>query len=250
MKKTSEPLRHTITAIIPAFDEEKTVADVLTCVTTSGLIDEVICINDASSDGTREILNSFKESVRIKHLKINKGKGYAIAEGVNMAKGDIVIFLDADLINFSKTHIKMLLEPVLHKGYVGTVGFITGFPPKRWKYIFSQSIGGQRVYYKKDLIKHLPEMKKSRFGIEILLNDLFEKKKIKKVILKNLDHLLKHEKYKGTKMIKETVKEVREVGQTIVKRHLTMPSQQALKRQTKYIKRVQKLTRDISKNLR
>ena len=86
--------------------------------------------------------------------------------------------------------------------------------------------------------------------MEILLNDLFEKKKIKKVILKDLDHLLKHEKYKGTKMIKETVKEVREVGQTIVKRHLTMPSQQAFKRQTKYIKRVQKLTRDISKNLR
>lgn len=250
MKKIPAPIKQKITAIIPAFDEEKTVADVLTCVTTCGLIDEVICINDASSDDTKDIINSFKDTVRVKHLKKNKGKGYAIAEGVSMASGDIVLFLDADLINFSKTHIEMLLSPVLHKGYAGTVGFITGFPPKRWKYFFSQSIGGQRVYYKKDLMKHLPEMKKSRFGMEILLNDLFEKKKIKKVILKDLDHLLKHEKYKGTKMIKETVKEVREVGQTIVKRHLTMPSQQAFKRQTKYIKRVQKLTRDISKNLR
>lgn len=250
-KKTNTPaLQRRVTAIIPAFDEEKTVASVLNCVLGCNLISEVICIDDASTDKTKKIIDSFSGRIHIKHFKVNKGKGHAIAEGVAMATGEIVMFLDADLVNFSKKHIEMLLFPVLYKDYEGSVGFITGFPSRRWKYIFSQSIGGQRVYYKKDLLRHLPEMKKSRFGVEILLNDLFEKKKIKKVILKDLDHVLKHKKYKGTKMIKETVKEAKEVGQTIVKRHITMPSQQAFKRQTKYIKRVQKLTRDISKSLK
>lgn len=59
---------------------------------------EIICINDGSKDNTREFMkkNSI-ENVKFYGYRNNKGKGYAIKTGINIAKGDIILFMDADL---------------------------------------------------------------------------------------------------------------------------------------------------------
>lgn len=59
---------------------------------------EIICINDGSKDNTREFMkkNSI-ENVKFYGYRNNKGKGYAIKTGINIAKGDKILFMDADL---------------------------------------------------------------------------------------------------------------------------------------------------------
>ena len=57
---------------------------------------EVLVIDDASSDGTGQILKNFEDDIRYVRLEENKGLSYARNLGVKMAKGQFVVFLDAD----------------------------------------------------------------------------------------------------------------------------------------------------------
>jgi glycosyltransferase involved in cell wall biosynthesis len=86
-----------ISAIIAAYNEEKTIAEVLTVLTRNPLIDEVIVVSDGSSDATVEISRSF--DVTTIALRENRGKGYAMRVGVGPIR------------NFF--HLQMKVGPVL-----------------------------------------------------------------------------------------------------------------------------------------
>jgi len=183
-------MKKTVSAIVPIYNEEKTLTKVVQTLLKSSLIDEVICVNDGSSDKSAQILQKFSGEIKLINLKKNHGKGYALACGIKKAKGKIVSFFDADLTTLSETHIKTLLRPVLENKFKGVVGYAkNGQLPS----IFI-NLSGERAYYKNDLIPHLNQMSKTRFGVEIFLNDLFKKQKIKKVPLRNLQGLYKHQK--------------------------------------------------------
>lgn len=87
-----------LTALIPAFNEEKVIAN-----TIEGLIEtdypnkEIIVIDDGSTDNTLSIANKYKNQVKVLH-KENGGKATALNYGLNYAKGDIVVIVDADTI--------------------------------------------------------------------------------------------------------------------------------------------------------
>jgi len=102
-----------VSAIVPVFNEEKTVYGVVDALLKSNLINEVICINDSSTDKSLEILERFKDKIQLVNFEENKGKGYALTEGIKKAKNEILCFVDADLTNLSDSYIKTLLEPVL-----------------------------------------------------------------------------------------------------------------------------------------
>ena len=89
-------MKNKISIIIPAYNEEKNILHLLQIVTRSFIITEVICINDGSTDHTLEIIEKVK-GIKIINLEKNYGKAYAVAEGVRIAKGDIIILLDADM---------------------------------------------------------------------------------------------------------------------------------------------------------
>ena len=108
--------KKSVSAIIPVFNEEKTVKKVVEVFQNSfDLIDEIICVNDGSTDKSLEILESFGDRIKLINLKRNKGKGYALAKGVEKSTNELVIFFDADFPNLSKKHIKTLIEPTLKK---------------------------------------------------------------------------------------------------------------------------------------
>ena len=82
-------------AIIPAFNEEKTIAEVLT--NTRPFIDQIIVVNDGSHDRTAEIARAHG-AVVVSHV-INRGLGASIGTGFEMVKrlgADVVVTLDAD----------------------------------------------------------------------------------------------------------------------------------------------------------
>ena len=202
--------RKSVSAIVPVYNEEKTVSKVVNTLLKNNLIDEVICINDGSTDTSMDVLNQFKGKIKVVNLRKNQGKGYALSVGIKQAKGEFVAFVDADLTNLSDDHIRELLTPILNNDTRGVVGYPSSAKGNLFDLLFS-NLTGERVYYKKDLISHVEEMAKTRFGVEVFLNRLFDKKEIKKVPLNNLKGLYKYEKRRPSNALNEYYGEILEV---------------------------------------
>jgi glycosyltransferase involved in cell wall biosynthesis len=201
-----------ITAIVPFFNEEKNVAKVVKQLLKHPLLDEIICVNDGSTDGSISKLKQFGKLIRIIEFKRNRGKGYAMAQGILAAKGDIVAFFDSDLNNLSQNHINTLLNPIVKGKARAVLGYPTGsaFSP------FFKDVTGERAYYRADLLDHLDKLAvTTRFSAEYHLNSLFTPKELKRVPLKKLMHLYKHEKYKPRQAVKEVVKDIVTITQHI-----------------------------------
>ncbi|MDO9545836.1 MAG: glycosyltransferase family 2 protein [Pelolinea sp.] len=207
--------RKSVSAIVPIFNEEKTISKVVNTLLKNNLIDEVICINDGSTDTSMEVLNQFKEKIEIIDLQKNYGKGFALSVGIKQAKGDIVAFIDADLTNLSDDHIRELLTPILNSCARGVVGYPSSVKGNLLNPL--SNFAGERAYYKDDLISHVEEMAETRFGVEVFLNHLFDKKEIKKVPLRKLKGLFKHEKRRPSNTIAEYHGELSEIIKEIIR---------------------------------
>ena len=207
--------RKSVSAIVPVFNEEKTISKVVNTLLKNKLIDEVICINDGSTDTSMDVLNQLKEKIEIVDLQKNYGKGFALSVGIKQAKGEIVAFIDADLTNLSDDHIRGLLTPILNNEARGVVGYPSSVKGNLLNPL--SNFSGERAYYKKDLISHVEEMAETRFGVEVFLNHLFNKKEIKKVPLRKLKGLFKHEKRRPSNTIAEYYGELSEIIKEVIR---------------------------------
>ncbi len=175
-----------LTVIVPVYNEEKTVKGVVEALCLGDKIDEIIAINDGSTDGSLGQLSSCsRKKLRIISFRKNRGKGAAMAAGVKQAKGDIVIFCDSDLINLNATEVEALAKPLTtHRAKVVLGGF------KNKSQLFS-NLTGERAYFRNDLLPHLAHIEASRLGVETYLNSVFDQWK---VVNMNVIHLEKYEK--------------------------------------------------------
>ncbi len=102
-----------LSIIIPVFNEEKTILQILERVKKADIpiVHEIIIVDDGSTDTTREKLKKIKGAKIILHKK-NQGKGAAVKTGIKNAKGDYILIQDADL-EYNPNQIKDLLKPIL-----------------------------------------------------------------------------------------------------------------------------------------
>lgn len=105
----------TLSVLVPVYNEQETITVILDAIHSVSIRKEVICVNDCSTDNSREVLETEKAAGRIDkliHHEVNRGKGAAIRTALNASTGDIVIVQDADL-EYTPHDWPVVLEPIL-----------------------------------------------------------------------------------------------------------------------------------------
>jgi glycosyltransferase involved in cell wall biosynthesis len=103
-----------LSILIPCYNEEKTIKLILDKVKSNiNPTDEIIIIEDFSTDKTQDILKNelVNNTYKIIYNKKNYGKGYSIREGIKAATGDIILIQDADL-EYNPNDYKKLIDPI------------------------------------------------------------------------------------------------------------------------------------------
>ena len=103
----------TLTVLIPVYNEFKTIHEIMRRVHATKLADEIILVDDGSTDGTRDILKELdgKDGVRVILHEHNQGKGAAVRTGIKAATCDILLIQDADL-EYDPRDYPKLLQPI------------------------------------------------------------------------------------------------------------------------------------------
>jgi glycosyltransferase involved in cell wall biosynthesis len=109
--------RHAVrlSVLIPVYNERNTIETILDQVHAAPMAKEIVVVNDASTDGTTEMLDRLHSEGRIDqlmHQPVNRGKGAAIRAALSISTGNIVIVQDADL-EYDPADWPTLLEPII-----------------------------------------------------------------------------------------------------------------------------------------
>ncbi len=184
----NHPDRELLSIIVPVYNEVRTVLAVIERLQAIDLplAREILIVNDGSTDGTREVLESggrgTGNGIRVIHVSPNAGKGAAIRRGFNDARGTIVAIQDADL-ELDPQQLSALVTPILRGEARVVYGsrFFAGRPPAPWltiaanraltattNLLFGSSITDMETCYKimrADVARSL-QLDANRFDIE------------------------------------------------------------------------------------
>lgn len=156
------------TCLIPAWNEAPRIGAVLSVVAHHPRLDQVIVIDDGSTDNTAEVARA--HGVTVLRTPGNLGKTQALLAGLAQASGSHLVLIDADLTGLTGADIDALIAPVAQGRALATLS-LRGNAPRTWRAIGVDYITGERVI-PRDLIEgHQTALTQlPRFGFEVYLN--------------------------------------------------------------------------------
>lgn len=194
-----------ISIIIPAYNEENKIKDTLESIKNIETINEVIVVDDGSSDKTTEKASEVKsDKIKVFKLDKNRGKGYALNYGLQVAmeKADIIGFLDGDL-GSSSNEVEKLITPILNNEAdviiakfppakkKGGLGFVKGLAKQSVLDMTGEeldaTLSGQRLF-KREVLEQFDEIPFG-YGVEVGMTiDILKKGYKIKEVLVNMTH--------------------------------------------------------------
>lgn len=161
-------MQPSIAAVIPAFNEEKTVGDVVKTLVASGRFREIIVVSDGSTDKTAAAARDAGATL-VHELPGNRGKGAAMSHGVMHTDASVVCFFDADLRGLTVAHVDAVIGPVasgkeyMHVGVRDRGPFWTALALRLPK------VGGERAI-RREIFDMIPGRYLAGFKVETALN--------------------------------------------------------------------------------
>lgn len=185
--------KNTVNVIMPVYNEERTLAEVIKRVLAQNIVDRLIIIDDCSADGSLGIIKSLaRKDKRITYVvnSSNSGKGFSVRKGLSMVKEGIIIIQDADLEYYPEDY-DSLIKKMRNKGkdtfvlgirvdigkgdYLFRLGrFVNSLLTSEFNLLYGKSIKDTNTCYKvfrKEMLSGI-KLKESGFLIdpEILIN--------------------------------------------------------------------------------
>ncbi len=158
-----------LSCVIPAFNEGPRIGAVLDVVAAHPLIDEIIVVDDGSTDDTAAVASD-REKVVLISLSKNGGKTGALAAGLARARGAYLLLVDSDLIGLGASELTALIQPVLD-GLADMTVSLRRNAPGLWHLIGIDYISGERMLRRSLIAKRVTELDGlPRFGFEVWLN--------------------------------------------------------------------------------
>jgi len=179
-----------VSAVIPAYNEEKTVAQLVSVFKNSNLFEEIIVIDDGSKDRTSFLAK--KAGAIVVSLPKNEGKGEALTIGVKLSSSPIILFFDADLLGVTKKHLEDLINPVINN----EADMVIGIQPKYEEvYAISNAlpvISGQRAI-KREIFEAVPDFWRVGYQIDEALSYYckMNELRVQKIVLHGVNHVQK-----------------------------------------------------------
>jgi len=176
-----------LSVVVPVFNERSTIAEVIRRVRDCDIPCEIILVDDGSTDGTRELLASWRDQsdLRVLMHDVNQGKGAALQTGFAEATGDVVIVQDADL-EYDPSEFRKLIQPIVEDQ--ADVVFGSRFTGDNQRVLYFWHYMGNRLLtmfsnamtnlnlsdmetcykvFRREIIQQIsPTLREKRFGIE------------------------------------------------------------------------------------
>jgi glycosyltransferase involved in cell wall biosynthesis len=181
------PAEFLLSVVIPVYNEVDTVSEVVSRVRRSGVPCEIVLVDDGSTDGTRQLLESWPAQPNLKILfhERNQGKGAALKTGFQHVTGNAVIVQDADL-EYDPAEYRYLLQPIIQDGADAVFGSRFAGDNQRvlyfWHYVGNRLLTMlsncvtnlnltdmetcYKVFTRETIQRIAPTLREKRFGIE------------------------------------------------------------------------------------
>jgi glycosyltransferase involved in cell wall biosynthesis len=169
-----------LSVLIPVFDEQDSVEEILRRVAAVPIPKEIVVVNDCSRDRTGAILDGLDmDDVRVIHHAVNQGKGAAVRTALKAATGDLAIIQDADL-EYDPEEYAKLLQPVL-EGRARVVYGVRNLDGQKWLFrngnrlltLLTNLLYGSRIHDMETCYKLIPtelfrqlDIRSNRFDME------------------------------------------------------------------------------------
>ncbi|MFZ5535016.1 MAG: glycosyltransferase family 2 protein [Patescibacteria group bacterium] len=202
-------MKQTVTVIIPAHNEERTLPSIVEIVRTWKKAAEIVVVDDGSTDQTHHSVRQFRPDVRVIRHKKNEGKATAMANGIEKSHGEIIMFLDADTVGLTHKDLDAMIAPVL----AGKAAMVLG-AARFWsagKFEPFTTLTGQRVVLRKDVLPMVSAIRGIGYGVELFLNKKYEHLPVATVRLPHVFILGKLEKQSLPDALVSYIKEIREL---------------------------------------
>lgn len=165
-----------ISLVLPAFNEEKNIQATLNFLLENKEINEIVVVNDGSNDKTAAICATFSQ-IKFIDLPKNKGKTFAVLEGVKQATHNHILLFDADLLGLRHAYITRLIKKY-QEGYDMVIMDYSGTDWIRHKVIQGiTALSGVRILHKK-YFAEIPFEETDSFELETRINEYFMKHKL------------------------------------------------------------------------